>query len=114
MLTRETGNVTEAMQNLIIGYASISTFVKHYLSRRITVDTQAVVRGIELQVALMRAVCTISRSINCCCPRQLTAEQSSSVNNLPVLRALLNCRTSLKKRAKTSNLEYAALLVKIS
>lgn len=102
------------MQNLMMGHASISTFVKHYLARRITVDTQAVVRGIKPQAALMRAVCTMSRSIDRRRPRQLTAEQSSSVNNLPVVRSLLDRRTRLKRRAKTSDPDYAALSVKIS
>jgi hypothetical protein len=114
MLTQETGNVTEAMQNLMMGHASISTFVKHYLSRRITVDTQAVVRGIKPQATLMRAVCTMSRSIDRRRPRQLTAEQSLSVNDLPVIRSLLDRRTSHKKRNKTSNPAYAALTVKIN
>ncbi|KAH8727436.1 hypothetical protein GQ44DRAFT_770455 [Phaeosphaeriaceae sp. PMI808] len=36
------GSVSEAMQNLMIGQASIATFLKHHISRRITVDTQAV------------------------------------------------------------------------
>ncbi|KAJ5028917.1 hypothetical protein PSV08DRAFT_369849 [Bipolaris maydis] len=44
ILTHLVGNISEAIQNLIMGYASIATFLKHYLSRRITVDTQAVVR----------------------------------------------------------------------
>jgi len=38
-LTQRAGNVSEAMQNLMMGYASIATFLKHYLSRCITVDT---------------------------------------------------------------------------
>jgi hypothetical protein len=33
------GNVSEAMQNLMIGHASIAIFLKYYLLRRITVDT---------------------------------------------------------------------------
>ncbi|KAJ5063702.1 hypothetical protein J3E74DRAFT_287990 [Bipolaris maydis] len=44
ILTHLVGNISEAIQNLIMGYASIATFLKHYLSRRITVDTQAVER----------------------------------------------------------------------
>jgi hypothetical protein len=59
-LTYCIGNVSEAMQNLMMGHASIATFLKHYLSRRITVDTQAVVRGIQPQAALMRAACNIA------------------------------------------------------
>ncbi|KAF2802862.1 uncharacterized protein BDZ99DRAFT_491913 [Mytilinidion resinicola] len=79
----EDGNVNEAMQNLMMGHASIRTFLKHYLSRRITVDIQAVVRGLRPQNAIMRAACTMSRSIDLRRPRRLTAEQSESVNDHP-------------------------------
>jgi hypothetical protein len=60
------------MQNLMMGHASIRTFLKHYLSRLVTVDTQAVVRRIQPQDALMRAACTMSRSIDRRRPRRLT------------------------------------------
>ncbi|KAF2241321.1 hypothetical protein BU26DRAFT_511433 [Trematosphaeria pertusa] len=71
------------MQNLMMGHANIRTFLKHYLSRRVTVDTQAVVRGIQPQGALMRAACTMSRSIDYRRPQRLTPEQSALVNNYP-------------------------------
>ncbi|KAH4927418.1 hypothetical protein HBI79_137340 [Parastagonospora nodorum] len=58
------GNVSESMQNMMMGHASIVTFLKYYLLRRITVDTQAVVCGVEPQDILMRAACTMSRSID--------------------------------------------------
>ncbi|CAN9242336.1 unnamed protein product [Alternaria alternata] len=94
----ENGNVSEAMQNLMMGHASISTFLKHYLSRRITVDTQAVVRGIQPQTAFMRAACTMSRSIDLRRPRRLTQEQSAS-------RKVPNA---------TKHPEYKTLVLKIS
>ncbi|KAI1525128.1 repeatdomain containing protein [Pyrenophora tritici-repentis] len=37
-----------------MGHASISTFLKHYLSRRITVDTQAVVRALASKISQER------------------------------------------------------------
>ncbi|KAF1968536.1 hypothetical protein BU23DRAFT_479997, partial [Bimuria novae-zelandiae CBS 107.79] len=37
------GNVSDAIYNLIIRHASMATFLKHYLLRRITVNTQAIV-----------------------------------------------------------------------
>ncbi|PVH92773.1 C2H2 finger domain protein [Periconia macrospinosa] len=112
----ENGNVSEAMQNLMMGHASITTFLKHYLSRRVTVDTQAVVRGIQPQEALMRAACTMSRSIDRRRPRRLTPEQSASVNNDPAVRTLLNQRKRLKHTLPnaTQDPEYKALTSKIS
>jgi hypothetical protein len=104
------------MQNLIMGHASITTFLKHYLSRRITVDTQAVVRGIQPQAALMRAACTMSRSIDHRRPRRLTQEQSASVDEDPSVRSLLNRREQLKRTVPnaTKHPKYKALASKIS
>ncbi|KAF2818073.1 hypothetical protein CC86DRAFT_337582 [Ophiobolus disseminans] len=112
----ENGNVSEAMQNLMMGHASIATFLKHYLSRRITVDTQAVVRGIQPQAALMRAACTMSRSIDCRRPRRLTPEQSASVNDDPYVRSLLDRREQLKRTVSnaTKHPKYKALTSKIN
>jgi hypothetical protein len=104
------------MQNLIMGHASITTFLKHYLSRRITVDTQAVVRGIQPQAALMRAACTMSRSIDRRRPRLLTQEQSASVDDNPSVRSLLDQREQLKRTVcnATKHPKYKALASKIS
>jgi len=79
-----------------MGHASITTFLRHYLSRHITVDTQAVVRGIQPQHAIMRAACTMSRTIDHRRPRRLTPEQSASVNNHPAVLSLLRRREQLK------------------
>ncbi|KAF2875770.1 hypothetical protein BDV95DRAFT_626203 [Massariosphaeria phaeospora] len=98
----ENGNVSEAMQNLMMGHADIRTFVKHYLSRRITVDTQAVVRGIQPQNALMRAACTMSRSIDARRPRHLTREQSASVDDDPTVCSLLAQRERFKQRLRNA------------
>ncbi|KAH8710290.1 hypothetical protein GQ44DRAFT_714462 [Phaeosphaeriaceae sp. PMI808] len=112
----ENGNVSEAMQNLMMGHASIATFLKHYLSRRITVDTQAVVRGIQPQAALMRAACTMSRSIDRRRPRRLTPEQSASVNDNPTVHSLLDQREHLKRTLTnaTKHPKYKALTSKIN
>jgi hypothetical protein len=112
----ENGNVSEAMQNLMMGHANIRTFLKHYLSRRVTVDTQAVVRGMQPQDALMRAACTMSRSIDHRRPRRLTAEQSASVNDHPTVRSLLDRRDRLKNALKhaTKHPKYQALNRKIN
>lgn len=89
-LAQYIGNVSEAIQNIMIGHASIRTLLKHYLSQRVTVDTQAVVRGLHPQDAIMRTACTMSRSIDRRRSRWLTAEQSTSVNEDPTLRSLLD------------------------
>ncbi|EMD84663.1 hypothetical protein COCHEDRAFT_1167444 [Bipolaris maydis C5] len=116
VLTHRVGNVSEAMQNLMMGHASIATFLKHYLSRRITVDTQAVVRGIQPQAALMRSACTMSRSIDRRRPRRLTKEQSASVDDDPSICSLLNQRERLKRtvRNATKQPKYKALTTKIN
>ncbi|KAF1364477.1 hypothetical protein EJ07DRAFT_27239, partial [Lizonia empirigonia] len=110
------GNVSEAMQNMMMGHASITTFLRHYLSRRVTVDTQAVVRGIRPQDALMRASCTMSRSIDRRRPRRLTTKQSESVNDHPTLRSLLKQRERLKATLKnaTKHSKYKELSRKIN
>lgn len=83
-------------------HANIRTFLNHYLSRRITADTQAIVRGIQPQDALMRAACTMSRSIDSRRPRRLTPEQSASVNDHPAVCSLLQQREQLKLHLKGS------------
>jgi hypothetical protein len=100
----------------MMGHASITTFLRHYLSRRITIDTQAVVRGIQPQTALMRAACTMSRSIDHRRPRRLTPEQSAAVNNDPSVRSLLNQREKLKRTISnaTKHPTYKALGSKIN
>ncbi|KAF1935123.1 hypothetical protein EJ02DRAFT_471417 [Clathrospora elynae] len=104
------------MQNLMIGHASITTFLKHYLSRRNTVDTQAVVQGIQPQAALMRAACTMSRSIDYRWPQQLTEEQSASVDDDPSVCSLLNQQEQLKRTVTnaTKHPKYRALASKLS
>lgn len=104
------------MQNLMMGHASIGTFLKHYLSRRITVDTQAVVRGIQPQAALMRAACTMSRSIDRRRPLRLTQKQSASVDDDPPVRFLLERREELKRTIPnaTKHPKYKALASKIN
>lgn len=88
------------MQNLMMGHASISTFLNHYLSRRVNVDTQAVVRGLEPQQAVMHAACTMSRSIDPRRPQRLTPTQSASVNDHTSVRVLLERRDKLKRSGR--------------
>lgn len=100
-LTLSTGKVAETMQNLIMGHASIDVFLKHYLSRKVTIDTQAVVRGIPTQDTIMRAACTMSRSIDARRPQRLTLEQSLSVSDHPKIQSLLRQRGNPARRHLT-------------
>jgi hypothetical protein len=75
--------MTADLQNLIMRHADSKIFLNYYLSRRITADTQAIVRGIAPQDEMMRAACRMSRWIDPDRPRQLTPEQSASVNQNP-------------------------------
>lgn len=102
------------MQNLMMGHASISTFLNHYLSRRVNIDTQAVVRGLEPQQAVMHAACTMSRSIDTRRPQQLTPTQSASINDYPSVRPLLERRDKLRRSGLQGHEKYLHLNRKIN
>jgi hypothetical protein len=61
-------------------HANTDVFLNYYLSRRITTDAQAVVRGLTPQEDIMQAACRRSRWIDPDRPRVLTPKQSQSVN----------------------------------
>ncbi|EDN06627.1 predicted protein [Histoplasma mississippiense (nom. inval.)] len=88
----------DPLQNLMLQHASIDTFVKHYLDRNITADVLSIYRGLEPQKALMRMVCSMSRSIDPRRPWKLTPEQSRSVNHLPHILKISRRVEYLKKR----------------
>jgi hypothetical protein len=56
------GNVSEALQNLMMGHGDIRTFLKHYMDRQVSVDTAANVRGVEPQTAIFQAE-TLSQNV---------------------------------------------------
>ncbi|KAF1935665.1 hypothetical protein EJ02DRAFT_484092 [Clathrospora elynae] len=91
----ENGNISKSMQNLMMGHASITTFLKHYLSQ---------------------PACTMSRSIDCRRPRQLTEEQYASVDNDPSVCSLLDQQEQLKRTVPctTKHPKYRALASKLS
>ena len=70
-------------------HANTDVFLNHYLSRRITTDTQAVVRDFAPQAEIIRAACRMSHYIDPQRPRFLTPEQSHSVNQHPRIRKLI-------------------------
>ncbi|OJD28259.1 hypothetical protein ACJ73_00338 [Blastomyces percursus] len=80
----ESPDVSDSLQNLMLQHASIDTFLKHYLDRNITADVLSIYRGLEPQEALMRMVCSMSRSVDPRRPWKLTPEQSRSVPRNPL------------------------------
>ena len=73
-------------------HSDTRTFLRHYLARRVTVDTLAIVRGLEPQDDLIHAACRMNRSIDPRRPRKLTPAQASSVNDTAEIRG--PCRRS--------------------
>jgi len=94
------GNVSEALQNLMMQHADIQTFLRHYLHRRVTADTAAIVRGLDPQESVMRSACNMSRWIDPDRPWGLTTEQAESVNNDATIRSLVQTRATLRQRLK--------------
>ncbi|PZD23864.1 DUF3435 domain containing protein [Pyrenophora tritici-repentis] len=91
------GNTSVDLRNMIMKHANTDVFLNHYLSRRITTDTQAVVRGLAPQEEIMQAACRMSRWIDPERPRFLTDEQKQSVDQHPRIRRLLLQRAKLGK-----------------
>ena len=60
-------------------------FLNHYLPRRVDVDMQALMRGLEPNSELMRAVTRMGRWMDPRRPRELTDEQKASVEDEPEL-----------------------------
>ncbi|TKA75461.1 hypothetical protein B0A49_09465 [Cryomyces minteri] len=89
----ESPGVSDSLQNLILQHASIDTFLKHYLDRRINADLLKIHRGMKPEKELMRFACSMSRSIDPRRPWRLTLEQSAPINYLP-------CIIKLAQRAK--------------
>lgn len=81
---------------MIMMHSDMRTFVNHYLNRRVTVDTQAIVHGVDPQDNIIKAACRISRWIDPDCPWKLTTKQSLSINSDPRLRKLLQRQAKLK------------------
>ncbi|KAF1814282.1 hypothetical protein P152DRAFT_465179 [Eremomyces bilateralis CBS 781.70] len=117
----ENGNVSEALQNLMMQHGDPRTFLKHYLHRRVTVDAAAlkhylhrrvtvdaaaIVRRLQPQDAVMQAACNMSRWIDPNQPWGLTAEQADSVNQNPLIRSLLQDRDRLKRRYGPKHIKY--------
>ncbi|KAG9246656.1 hypothetical protein BJ878DRAFT_533103 [Calycina marina] len=94
----QSGDVSDALQNMMMQHAKIDTFIKHYLRRTVTADTRAIVSGYEPQRDLMRAACRMTRWIDPDRLQELTLEESLSVNQDPVVCRLATEREKWKRR----------------
>jgi len=94
----QSGDVSDALQNMMMQHAKIDTFIKHYLRRTVTADTRAIVSGYEPQRDLMRAACRMTRWIDPDRPQELTPEESWSVNQDPAVCRLVTEREKWKRR----------------
>ncbi|ODM15795.1 hypothetical protein SI65_08635 [Aspergillus cristatus] len=78
--------VTDALQNVMLQHADIRTFIRHY-EVDVDVDVQGIIRKTGSQTPLVRFACSLSASIDPDWPYWLYAEESKSLNQLPVVRA---------------------------
>ena len=78
----------------------MQTFVNHYISRRVRVDSAAIVRRRDPQNELMRAAYRMSRWINPDRPQELMDKEISSIDQDPDICNLLARRLTLKDRYK--------------
>ncbi|KAJ5253129.1 hypothetical protein N7489_003539 [Penicillium chrysogenum] len=58
------GSVNDSLRNLMIHHANTRTFLKFYLSRRISKNLPAIIRGLDLEEDIIRATYRISRTID--------------------------------------------------
>ncbi|KAK7398516.1 hypothetical protein QQX98_012109 [Neonectria punicea] len=96
-------NISDGLRNLILGHADSDPFRRHYLGRVVNVDTMAVVRHKPQQQALMRQATSVGCSVSKRRPTELTAEQSSAVNDDPRVQKLLQRQRILRIKAKRSH-----------
>lgn len=78
-------------------HADTRTFLKFYLSRRISKNLPAIIRGLDPEEDIMRAACRMSRTIDPDRPQELTTEQSSSVNQQPEIAGLIRRRDEISR-----------------
>lgn len=76
-------------------HADTRTFLKFYLSRKISKNLPAIIRGLDPEEDIMRAACRMSRTIDPNRPQGLTTEQASSVNQLPEIAELKRRRDEI-------------------
>ncbi|MCJ1343077.1 hypothetical protein MMC31_001268 [Peltigera leucophlebia] len=101
--------ISESQRNLILQHHNSTVFLKSYLSRYITSNTQAACRGLELQTALMRIASGMSRTIDCRQPRKLNDAQRAEVNQHLEVRLLHRRQKTLFKFIKDQHGSIASI-----
>ncbi|EDN08224.1 predicted protein [Histoplasma mississippiense (nom. inval.)] len=92
------GHISDAVRSLIFQHSDPKTFLKYYLHRKVDKDVRAVVQGLDPQQQIIRAACRMIRTVNPRRPQELTTEESSSVNQQPHIKELIEKRDHLSKR----------------
>lgn len=96
-LTQWVGEVTDALQNVILQHSDIRTFIRHY-EVDVDVDVQGIIRKTGSQTPLVRFACSLSASIDPDRPFKLSPEESKSLNELPMVRARQNTVSERKQK----------------
>ncbi|KAL4810583.1 hypothetical protein BDV18DRAFT_127695 [Aspergillus unguis] len=112
-ILNESGLVSDAQQNLIMKHSDIRTFLNHYLPRRIGTDMQALMRGLEPDSAMMRAVTRMGRWIDRRRPRELTEAQKATVEHDPELQKAIQKRDAFSQRLHRSQKKTGRRLDKL-
>lgn len=94
-------------------HTDIRTFLNHYLPRRIGVDMQALMRGLDPDSELMRAVTRMGRWMDPRRPRELTDEQKASVEEEPELIKAIEKRDSLAMELRSQSKKNDDQLAKL-
>lgn len=89
--------ISESQRNLILQHHNFIVFQKSYLSRYITIDTQAAYRDLESQTTLMRVISEMSRTIDRRRSWKLEVAQKAKVNHHSEMRLLRRKLRLLKK-----------------
>ncbi|KAJ5437782.1 uncharacterized protein N7458_008780 [Penicillium daleae] len=97
--------VTDALQNVILQYSDIRTFVRHY-KVDVDIDVQGIIRNTGSQTALIRFACSLSTSINPDRPYKLSPQESRLITELPEVRAKQDKVDERKRKRVRENLEH--------
>ncbi|GFF18979.1 hypothetical protein ATEIFO6365_0009034200 [Aspergillus terreus] len=105
--------ISDAQQNLIIKHTDIQTFLNYYLPRRIGTDIQALMKRLQPDSAMIRAVTRIGRWINQHRPQELTDAQKATVEHDPELQAAIQKQDAFSKKLQRSQKKSGRKLEKL-
>ncbi|EDN05396.1 predicted protein [Histoplasma mississippiense (nom. inval.)] len=103
LILNKSGLVGDAEQNLVLKHASIRTFLDHYIPRRVGLNMQALISGLDPNAPLIRAITRIGRFLDKRRPRHLTDAQKAIVEQDPELQEAIQKRDRAKRRAVQTN-----------